>query len=349
VPANFDASASVAGTGASSITSYAWTFGDGTTGTGKTLTHTFTAPNNYSVTLTVTNDRGVAASTTQSVPVGASTLPTASFTVSPTAPGVGESVFFNAAASSAAPGRTIGSYQWSFGDGGTAGGSSTSHQYTAAGSYTVTLTVTDDIGKSSSTTQSVSIGNPPSPTANFTFSPSAPAVGDAVVFVASTSTTAQGQTITDYFWNFGDDPSCPVVSGTPPSTCYQQTSSAILTHAFTRTGTFSVNLVVRDSAGRIGSKSGSVSVTAGNPTASFTAIASGAAHTMLFDGSGSTAVGASTIRQYDWAFGDGSFSGPQTGPTVTHTYSSAGSYPVRLTVTDSLGRTGTFSSTVTVP
>src|SRR6185295_4343143 len=56
-PVTFDASTSQAGTGANSITSYAWTFGDGTSGTGRTVTHTFSAAATYNVTVTVTNDR----------------------------------------------------------------------------------------------------------------------------------------------------------------------------------------------------------------------------------------------------------------------------------------------------
>src|SRR5882672_11285213 len=51
----FDASATQVGSGASQIVSYNWTFGDGSSGTGKTVTHTFTAQGSFSVALTVTN------------------------------------------------------------------------------------------------------------------------------------------------------------------------------------------------------------------------------------------------------------------------------------------------------
>src|SRR4029079_7665802 len=104
----------------------------------------------------------------------------------------------------------------------------------------------------------VTVGNPPAPSAKFTVSPTAPVVGDQVLFSASTSTTAQGQTITDYFWNFGDTPSCPPVTGAPPSTCYTQTSSPTVTHPYVTAGTFTVNLVIRDSAGRMASPSRTV-------------------------------------------------------------------------------------------
>jgi len=163
VAGNFDASASVPGTGANTIVLYAWSFGDGTGGTGQTTTHTFASGNTFNVTLTVTNDRGVSASLTQAVTVATSALPTPAFNTSPVAPGVGETVFFNASASTAAPGRTITSYRWAFGDGGSANGNAVSHAYLAAATYVVTLSVTDDLGQSSATSQSVKVGTPAGP------------------------------------------------------------------------------------------------------------------------------------------------------------------------------------------
>jgi PKD repeat protein len=350
VPANFDASASLPGSGASSIVTYAWSFGDGTTGTGRTTTHAYASANNYNATLTVTNDRGVSASITQAVTVGTSALPTPIFNFSPAAPGIGETVFFNASASTAAPGRTIASHRWAFGDGGSATGSAVSHVYQTAGTYVVTLTVTDDLGQSATTTQGVTVGNPPAPTAKFTFSPTAPLIGESVLFAASTSTTAQGQTITDYFWNFGDDPSCPAVSGTPPSTCYVQTSSPTVTHQYTRAGTFTVNLVVRDSAGRTGSASTTLTVGNGNPVpvilVSPASPVAGVAATL--NGTASTAAGGETISSYVWSVNGPGLSASQSGSIVSQTFPSAGSYTIRLTVTDTLGRIGTTSITVNV-
>src|SRR5207302_3003156 len=105
----------------------------------------------------------------------------------------------------------------------------------------------------STVTATLAPGSPPGPIANFTVSPSAPVANQPALFVASTSTTSQGQTITDYFWNFGDDPSCPAVTTGSPTQCYQRTTSPTLTHTFTKAGTYAVNLTVVDSAGRSGS------------------------------------------------------------------------------------------------
>jgi PKD repeat protein len=157
-PVIFDASASTPGSRASALT-YAWSFGDGSSGSEKTTTHTFTAPNSYQVTLTVTNDYGLSASIRQAIAVQAGQLPTAEFVFSPTEPTVGQLVQFNASQSRTAAGRTIVSYSWNWGDGKTASnpGPLEDHAYAVAGTYTVTLTVTDDLGQKETTTKTVKI------------------------------------------------------------------------------------------------------------------------------------------------------------------------------------------------
>ena len=68
-------------------------------------------------------------------------------TFSPTDPKEDETVFFNATLSTAAPGRTLVSHKWDFGDGNTASGSRESHAYDDPGIYNVTLTVKDSAGQ----------------------------------------------------------------------------------------------------------------------------------------------------------------------------------------------------------
>jgi hypothetical protein len=152
VPTTFDASSSCATEAAcgstAGIVSFAWNFGDGTFGTGQSTTHTFAATGTYPVRLTVTNDRTVSASASQTVVVTATESPKALFRFSPTEPTPGTDVTFNASASTAAPGRTLVQFVWDFGDGvHEVSGAVTHHLYPNAGTYTVVLTVFDDIGQ----------------------------------------------------------------------------------------------------------------------------------------------------------------------------------------------------------
>ncbi|MEA3277188.1 MAG: PKD domain-containing protein, partial [Pseudomonadota bacterium] len=126
------------------IVSYEWDFGDGAIGSGATATHVYAAGGNYSVTLTVTDDAGAAASVSQTVAVTApvtNLAPTASFSFTCT----DLACAFDGSASSDPELGPL-SYAWDLGDGTTATGVSVNHTYAAAGTYTVTLTVTDDGG-----------------------------------------------------------------------------------------------------------------------------------------------------------------------------------------------------------
>lgn len=149
--ASFDATGSSAASGAT-IASYAWQFGDGTSGTGVSPTHVYAQAGTYAVTLTVTDSRGLSSAVTEDVTVQAANVrPTASFTTA-----VDDlDVSVNGAASSDPDGSIV-SYSWNWGD-GTANGSGAAavHRYGAAGTYTVTLTVTDDDGATGTRTAQV--------------------------------------------------------------------------------------------------------------------------------------------------------------------------------------------------
>ena len=151
----FDASTSKAGAG-QSITSYSWNFGDGRTGSGKLTSHAFGKAGVFVVTLTISDAVGRTAQVAQTIAVAGGVNPTAVFTFSPQNPLINERVNFNAAASTAAPGRTIVSYDWDFGDGSFGTGQTVFHSFALARSYVVVLTVTDDSGKKGTTTTTVS-------------------------------------------------------------------------------------------------------------------------------------------------------------------------------------------------
>src|SRR5207249_1147243 len=114
------------------------------------------------------------------------------------------------------------------------------HAYSQAGTFTVTLQVTDEAGrKSALATQTITVGSG-NPSADFTFNPSAPRSGQNVTFDGSPSQAFGGRTIVSWSWSFGDGGSG---------------SGQVVTHSFT-TGatptTFNVLLTVTDSAGRTG-------------------------------------------------------------------------------------------------
>ncbi|MGY4706460.1 PKD domain-containing protein [Candidatus Bipolaricaulota sp. J31] len=88
--------------------------------------------------------------------------PTARFTFSPANPRVGDTVRFDAAASSD-PDGTIVQYLWDFGDGATGTGRIVTHTYGTAGTYTVRLTVRDDDGATDTETTTITVGGAPGP------------------------------------------------------------------------------------------------------------------------------------------------------------------------------------------
>ncbi len=151
--AAFDATASSDTDG--TIASYAWDFGDGSTGTGATPSHAYAAAGTYTVALTVTDDRGATGTASKAVTVTAppaNVAPVAAFT----AAAAGLTATFDASGSSDADG-TIASYAWDFGDGTTGTGAKPGHTYATAGTYTVRLTVTDDDGATGTVSKAVPV------------------------------------------------------------------------------------------------------------------------------------------------------------------------------------------------
>jgi len=131
-----------ASTGASA---YGWDFGDGTTSTATSPSHTFTTTGSRVVTLTATNSAGTSTAT-RTIVVGTSALPNAVFTASPTSGASPFLVQFTNTSTAAT------SYSWNFGD-GTAASTTTSpqHTYSTAGQFTVTLTATNASGSDTAT------------------------------------------------------------------------------------------------------------------------------------------------------------------------------------------------------
>ena len=228
--------------GGDPLTRYDWDFGDGTIilDGNAVETHTYATDGDYTITLTVTNDSLNTDEATASVFVG-NRLPVASFEFSPTNPDAGQLIAFDASVSSDEDG-SIQQFDWDFGDGSSIpeGGPTPSHRYASDGSYTVTLTVTDDRGDSTQATASVFVGNLP-PSAELTSSPSLGLAPVTVSFDASGATDPDG-TIARYDWVFGDGTLLPNGGPTP-------------SHSYTSAGEYTATVTVFDDDGATNSAS----------------------------------------------------------------------------------------------
>jgi PKD repeat protein len=138
------------------IVGEAWDFGDGTTGSGTRPAHQYSASGTYDVTLTVTDNDGLTATTARSVsvyvPPPPRVPPVAAFGLSCTE----TQCAFNGTGSSDSDGVIV-AYAWAFGDGATGTGAAPTHAYAAPGTYTATLTVSDDDGLSAATSHVVTV------------------------------------------------------------------------------------------------------------------------------------------------------------------------------------------------
>ncbi len=234
------------------IESYVWDFDDTTDpGTGATPSHTYDTDGTYTVTLTVTDNDGATATVTHDVPVAfvappANQAPEASFTE------VCDNLTcsFDGSASTD-PDGTIESYAWDFGDGGSENLQKPNHSYAAAGTYPVTLTVTDDDGAIAVTTREVTVSQAPPantpPVAELTTDCS----GLTCSFDGSGSNDSDG-TIESYAWDFGDG---SIGDGV-------QTQ-----HTYTAAGDYPVTLTVTDNQGATGQGSQTVTVSEAPPAA----------------------------------------------------------------------------------
>lgn len=313
-----------------SISNYSWDFGDSTpkvSGSAVISTsHSYTTPGTYIVTLVVTDNNGSTNTKTSTVSVNnpiQNVLPVARFTAIKNY----LSVSFDASSSTDADGIIV-SYNWNLGNGVTNTNKQFVYSYSTAGSYTVTLTVTDDKQGSSTISQIISVVQAPinnPPTARFVIS----GQNGLTVNVDGSSSTDDGSIVL-YTWNFGDG---NIKSSTSPASF----------NTYVNAGTYTITLTVKDNGNLVQSTSLSVTVQKPNspPKPSFTFKLNGL--TVSFDASSSTDSDGNIIN-YLWNYGDGS-SG--NGQMSSHQYNTAGNYPVSLTVIDN--QNAQTSTVLTVP
>ena len=244
---NFSSSGS--GDSDGSIASYAWNFGDGNTSSSANPSHSYANVGNYTATLTVTDDKGATATDVATVTVSAS--PPANAAPSAEANGpysaqTGSALVFSSAGSTDSDG-SITAYSWNFGDGNSSTVANPSHTYASAGSYTVTLMVTDDKGATASDTATATVTAPAptnmAPLAEANGPYTAPR-GSAINFSSAGSTDVDGS-IAAYRWDFGDGNS---------------SAAANPAHSYTAAGTFTATLTVTDDKGAAATDTAEVTV-----------------------------------------------------------------------------------------
>ena len=273
------------------IASYAWNFGDGTTGTGATPSKTYAAAGSFTISLTVTDNAGATNTATTTANIVATNQPPVARPGGPYSGTAGISLALDGSTSSD-PDGTVASYAWNFGDGTSGTGSTPSKTYASAGTFNITLTVTDNNGATHSATTTATIALPPNqPPVARASGPYTGTRGVALSLNGSASSDPDG-TIASYAWNFGDGTNG---TGATPSKTY---STA---------GSFNITLTVTDNRGGTNSATttatinppGNIAPTAraGGPYASAFGLP------VIFDGSTSTDSDG-TIASYQWFLGD---------------------------------------------
>jgi PKD repeat protein len=226
------------------------------------------------------------------------------------------------------------SYQWNFGDGNVGTGVAPLHTYASAGSFTVTLVVSDGTLSSPPATTTAAIGEaivnaPPVAAAG------GPYLGEAgmpVQFDGSASFDPDGDALT-YTWDFGDGN-----SGT----------GATPMHTYAEAGAYTVTIVVNDGVVDSAADTGTADISAPLDNVAPIAHAGGpyagdTGSPVQFDGSGSGDPNGDPLT-YAWDFGDGATG---TGLAPSHSYAAGGNYRVTLVVND--GLVDSIPDTVEVP
>jgi len=352
---SFDASGSTDPNG--QITSQQWKFGDDSDNVTDLKTeHTYTKEGTYTATLTLTDNNFDVTEYPVTITVGAP-LNAPVINISTTPPATEEddnlvvrgelplTVRFSAADST--DDGQLTSFDWDYGDGDRPeSGKIVNHTFTEKGTYKVKVTVKDNDGNTSEKIVTVIAGLPKqAPQAQITTDPKAPERGAlqgafpfVVNFTAEKSRDVDGN-ITDYIWDFGDNT--------------DKVSGQRVSHTFTRAGTFTVNLIVKDNDNLESTPATQiVQVRAPDLQKPEIQIITNPAtpsgdvpFNISFDASGSTSANGNIIS-YEWDFGDGAK--VISNAKIAHTYNSPGVYTVALTARDIANQTATKTLVVAV-
>lgn len=318
-------------TGGPFALTFTWNFGDGSQAFGATPTHTYAQAGTYTVSLTAQSASGGTATATTSATVGPASPVAGSPTANAGGPytGVARTAVAFSGASSSDPNQATLTYHWDFGDGTSNDtGSTTTHTYLVAGTYSVSLYVFNGTSGNSASTTATMTAAPQAALVVSAGGPYTVAVNQALTVDGSRTTDPSGRQLT-YTWDFGD-------GGTR--------TGAQATYIYAQSGKYTITLSVSDGAALAASARTQVTVTgpaaetikasAGGPYADTTG------HAIVFDAS-STSDNLGNPVTYAWNFGDGTAG---SGTTPTHTYSTRGNYTATVTASS-----GSLTASATAP
>jgi len=154
--APLDVSFSVTVSGGLAPYTYQWMFGDGSAGTTQSVVHRYSAPGTYGAQVTVRDSLGSSVSSSVSVLVRPS-APQVSMLASLQSGVAPLTISFSATITG---GVRPDSYAWDFGDGRTSTEESPSHRYDTTGTYIVTVTTTDALGRTTTDTETIDVQAP---------------------------------------------------------------------------------------------------------------------------------------------------------------------------------------------
>ncbi|WP_295125752.1 PKD domain-containing protein [uncultured Chitinophaga sp.] len=298
IPFNATLTASSSNIDSDPVSTYAWTFGDGSTQSTATpsVNHTYTTAGTFNVALTITTAQGCTATRTYNQHIRTGTLPTGvSFTATPATTNAATPVRLLASATNAT------SYRWNFGDGSTQDGAASDvyHTFLNTGNLTVNLAA----GNNGCYTNAVPVGVQIAPSvARFTW---VRACDNRLRF--QFTNTSIGEAGDTYEWDFGDNTAID--------------NNASPNHTFTTEGTYTVRLSVRNNNnGGVSTTFQTVRVFLADFNTGVSTVCRGT--TVPF---GVVHVPSALVANYGWHFGDGTMLNTNNAD-ITKTFAAVGAY-----------------------
>jgi PKD repeat protein len=306
---------------------YDWDFSDGGVDSGISVAHVFADDGAHSATITVCDDNGACTSSSKSVTVN-NANPTITSMTSTASGAEAEVLSFSAVATD--PGADTLTYSWDFGDDSPLqAGASVTHAYADDGTYTYSLTVSDEDGGTSIQVGTAGIGNT---------APVISLVGDVdgdegELRVFDAQLVDLGNDPYSCTWNYDD--------GSSESLVDQDTTD----HIYANEGVYDVSVSCVDDGGL--SDTASMSVTIGNVAPVVDDLigdASGSEASLLSFTCATSDVGVDDTLTIDWDYGDGQVE-TDAAASVSHAYADDAVYEVQCSVSDGLA---SDSSTISV-